>query len=463
MPRVARWLGSLAVAIPLLGAIGGVLAWGTFYEARYGTAGVQRFVYQSWWFQALLGFLAVNLALAALERWPWQRRHTPFLLAHLGIILILSGGVLGGRLGIEGQLIIPEGETSSTLELPAKQILIYQPNPGAQYTIPATFDSQAWRRTPNLTIPLTVEGRTVPLTVDRYEPDASVTEQVVGGGAEAWPAVQVVLEHQGQSGDGWLFARDPERFGVRWGDVHAFFLEVPDAAHLARLAGRAALKHFPPNAVVLVATPDGRLAAILTGPAGQSKRLAAIVVGQTYPHPWSDTTFRVAAYEPRAQLRHEVTPRSDRVRAEAVHLVAQDGARRPDVWVPFGERAELPVGRERLVVDYRKAQRELPFAVKLLDFRRRDYPGTQMAQAFEADVELTDPARGVTLRKTIRMNMPLKYRGFSLFQASFIEGPVETTVLAVRNDPGTPFVYAGFLIVIAGVVTMFVMPRPAHA
>jgi hypothetical protein len=29
-------------------------------------------------------------------------------------------------------------------------------------------------------------------------------------------------------------------------------------------------------------------------------------------------------------------------------------------------------------------------------------------------------------------------------------------VLAVRNDPGTPLVYAGFLIVIAGVVSLFV-------
>jgi len=70
--------------------------------------------------------------------------------------------------------------------------------------------------------------------------------------------------------------------------------------------------------------------------------------------------------------------------------------------------------------------------------------------------------------RTIRMNHPLRYRGFSLYQSSYIpgppstlagagEGPTETTVLSVRNDPGTPFVYAGFIIVLLGVVSMFVL------
>jgi cytochrome c biogenesis protein ResB len=61
------------------------------------------------------------------------------------------------------------------------------------------------------------------------------------------------------------------------------------------------------------------------------------------------------------------------------------------------------------------------------------------------------------------MNHPLRYRGFSLYQSSFIPGAVETTVLSARNDPGTPFVYAGFLIVIAGVILMFATRPPSPA
>ena len=62
--------------------------------------------------------------------------------------------------------------------------------------------------------------------------------------------------------------------------------------------------------------------------------------------------------------------------------------------------------------------------------------------------------------RTIRMNHPLRYLGYSLFQSSYVPGEVETTVLSVRNDPGTPIVYAGFLIVIGGVVTMFITRPP---
>ena len=94
-----------------------------------------------------------------------------------------------------------------------------------------------------------------------------------------------------------------------------------------------------------------------------------------------------------------------------------------------------------------------------------------MASALEADVELTDPTRGILLMRKISMNNPLRYRGFSFYQSSYIPGPTETTVLSVRNDPGTPLVYAGFLIVIVGVVAMFLLretpieaaPRPQNA
>src|SRR3989338_8996173 len=116
MKQWTRLLGSLKVAVPLLVTIAAVLAWGTIYEAKFGTAAVQQFVYHAWWFQALLGFLAVNLTIAALKRYPWKRQHLQFVLAHLGIILILIGGILGGRFGVEGQMIIPEGEAARTLE-----------------------------------------------------------------------------------------------------------------------------------------------------------------------------------------------------------------------------------------------------------------------------------------------------------------------------------------------------------
>jgi cytochrome c biogenesis protein ResB len=559
------------MAVGLLLVIGTVLAWGTVYETRFGTAAVQRFVYHSWWFQGLLAFLAVNLAIAAFERYPWQRRHLPFVLAHLGIILILTGGILGGRFGIEGQLIIPEGEAERLLQLPGNVLVVHQPNPGVQQVFPTRFETQAWVHEPNVTIPVAIDGRDIRLTVDRYYPDAVTTETITGDGEAENPAVHLLVRHGDQQEALWLFARDPERFGAGWGDGHFLFLEpktteqldrllhptpeavlprgvvtlrfadtgrtvelpVPDErdrtiaitgtpyrvtfkdyfpdfaiteqgltsrssepnnpavsftltgpegtdAHLLfalhpeipamhgwahQIKAEASYTHptaevLPPNAVVLLRAPSGRLAAVLTGAAGERQILDPIETGADYTHPSLGYQVRIAAFHPRASLAQHITNRGDEVKAEALHLIAQEGGQTAEAWVGLRGSAELAVGKEPITVEYRPDQRELPFTIKLLDFRKIDYPGTQMAAAFESDVQLTDAQRGIILMRKISMNKPLRYRGYSFFQSSYIPGPTETTILSVRNDPGTPLVYAGFLIVIGGVTAMFALRPP---
>jgi len=152
----------------------------------------------------------------------------------------------------------------------------------------------------------------------------------------------------------------------------------------------------------------------------------------------------------------EFTNRSREVKAEALHVVAQEGQTVADGWVTMHGSVELQLaGTKPMTVEYRPMERILPFTVKLLDFRKTEYPGTDMAAGFESDVELTDSQRGIILIRKISMNHPLKYRGYSLFQSSYVPGDPETTILSARNDPGTPLVYAGFLIVIGGVVSLF--------
>ena len=572
-----RLLGSLALAVPLLVAIALVLAWGTIYETRFGTAAVQRFVYQAWWFQALLGFLALNLAMSALERYPWNRRHTPFLLAHLGIILLLAGGIIGGRFGVEGQLLIPEGQAERALQLPRNVLVVHKSNPGIHHVLPTNFESTAWVHETDhrFTVPLD-GGHALRLTVDRYYPDARVQEEVTPDGPADNPAVQVRLRHGEQQDTIWLLARDPERFGVRWGDLHLLLLEPDTQEQLAqlrapqpsasqrgslaltlpggtapvivpvperledpvRLAGTpytvqfkeyfpdfaitdeglssrsaepnnpavsfvlsgpegqdpyllfalhpdfpmihgqthtikatAAYTHpavaaLPPDAAVLLWAPLGdggkgtaRLSAVLTGPAGERQTIDELAPGATAAHPWSGYTLEVVAVEPRARVSQEFVNQSDRVKQEAIHVVARDGAASADAWLSLRGLADLAVGDTRITVEYRPATRELPFTVKLLDFRKIDYPGTDMAAGFESDVQLTDPQRGLILMRTIKMNTPLRYRGYSLFQSSYVPGEPETTVLSVRNDPGCPLVYAGFLIVMGGIISLFVL-RP---
>lgn len=247
-----------------------------------------------------------------------------------------------------------------------------------------------------------------------------------------------------------LFAFHPD-FQLSHGREHQLPIEVTYAHPAATL--------LPPNAIALVQAPDGHLLAVMTDAAGQRHVVDPMAVGQSYTHPGLGYAVTVAAHYPRARVEQHFVNRGDEIKSEAVHVVAREGDQQAEAWLSLRGTAELPLGQEPIVVEYRPGQYALPVQVKLLDFRKIDYPGTSMAAGFEADVELTDPQRGVALKRTISMNNPLKYGGYSFFQSSYFMGEVETTVLSVRNDPGTPLVYAGFLIVVLGIVAMFLRRR----
>ena len=567
--RFYKFLGSLAIAVPVLITLATVLAWGTIYETRFGTAAVQRTIYTSWWFQLLLGFLAVNLAAAAMQRYPWQRKHLPFVTAHLSIILILLGGIIGGRFGIQGQLIIPEGEAENTLQTFQNVLHIRQHNPGIEHVVPTHFESQAWVQEPNLTLPLDLEGRSVQLTVDRYYPNASAEEEIAGDGPEDNPAVQVRLTHEEHEETVWLLARDPDRFGISWGETHLLFIEPRDEAALARilhpdgaapanprgvvtvelpgalgaheipvpetlnqplpiadtpytitfkdyfpdfemdeqgLRSRSDLPNnpvvtftlsgpegtdphmlfalhpdftsihgwqftipaqvrytfeadpaLPERSIVILQKPAGGLLAVFEGAGGERQVVDPLEIGARHTHPALGYEMEVLAYHPRALVTERFTNQGQEVKAEALHLVAQEGQETAQAWLRPRQTVELRLGSDPILVEYGPARRQLPLTVKLMDFRKIDYPGLELASGFESDVQVTDTQRGLILMRTISMNHPLRYRGFSFYQSSYIPGSPEVTILSVRNDPGTPLVYAGFITVIIGVVAMFIL------
>jgi cytochrome c biogenesis protein len=78
-------------------------------------------MYHSWWFIGVLILLAINLIACSLKRLPgvWhQVRKTKSgyarlgtYLTHLGVLLILAGGLIGAVWGFEGYVEIREGET----------------------------------------------------------------------------------------------------------------------------------------------------------------------------------------------------------------------------------------------------------------------------------------------------------------------------------------------------------------
>jgi len=105
--RIIRFLGSIRLAVPLLAAIAVILIGATFYESEVGSATVQREIYKSAWFGALMFLLAVNLGISTLSRFPWKGpRKIGFALTHWGLVIIIAGSAAVIHLSTEGMLLV---------------------------------------------------------------------------------------------------------------------------------------------------------------------------------------------------------------------------------------------------------------------------------------------------------------------------------------------------------------------
>ena len=107
----------------------------------------------------------------------------------------------------------------------------------------------------------------------------------------------------------------------------------------------------------------------------------------------------------------------------------------------------------------RRKRTYLPFTIELLDFKKVLYPGTGIAKSYSSEVNLIE--KGVSRRVLIEMNKPLRHRGYTFFQSSFIESQEgETTVLAAVKNYGRLFPYISSIIMCVGLLIHLTMKLP---
>lgn len=73
---------------------------------------------------------------------------------------------------------------------------------------------------------------------------------------------------------------------------------------------------------------------------------------------------------------------------------------------------------------------------------------------FKSELEILEEGK-VVQSKTIEVNNPLEYKGYIFYQASYNPEDLTVTGLQVTKDPGVPVVYAGFIMLVAGLAFLF--------
>jgi hypothetical protein len=102
--RASRAFGSLQFAVILLSLFAAVLAIGTVIESDYNSTIAQDVVYRAWWFKLLLFLLGVNIFFAAAKKWPWKKYQTGFLITHIGLLTLVTGGMVTSFSNTDGRM-----------------------------------------------------------------------------------------------------------------------------------------------------------------------------------------------------------------------------------------------------------------------------------------------------------------------------------------------------------------------
>jgi len=104
----------------------------------------------------------------------------------------------------------------------------------------------------------------------------------------------------------------------------------------------------------------------------------------------------------------------------------------------------------------------LPFAVGLVAFDVQRYPPTESASGFQtgaikayrSTLQIQENGK-IVCKKTVAVNAPFSYGGYSFYQAGCNPDDLDWTSLQVVRDPGIPFVFSGFALIIFGLMLVF--------
>lgn len=115
---VLKFLASITFALMLIGTAATMVIAGTIVESQTNShKQAAYYTYESPFFSLLLFGFFINILLSALGRFPFKVKHLPFLITHLGLLMVIAGQLVKKHSGTQGSMSIVEGSCSQEITL----------------------------------------------------------------------------------------------------------------------------------------------------------------------------------------------------------------------------------------------------------------------------------------------------------------------------------------------------------
>lgn len=472
--RLIHLLGSLKLALLLLATIAIACAVATFTESRFDSGVARVWIYKAPWFIAWLGVLCINLFAVTLTRWPWQKKHTGFIITHYGIILLLIGAVIGSKFGYEGNVTLrTDGQPQQRIITDRSCLQVESPADSYLYLLP--LDTRFLNPSTESPKYLPVPGTPLRIGID------AVSESLV-------PEPKLVPASGKAAGVGVLIGFTS---GMMHQSLHVGLGTGEGAPKTHQFFGRAEIVLVASPSELPTHAPDGKKPWLDLFPGkdqgslfyrlGRGNTVSSsgqLKSGDQLPLGWADWRLQLMEISPDRKIVSSPAPNQKDASKKSeggvpgfhAFLSSPDGSRGEAAWVASGEVVPLILGRDLVRLGYGLELKPIPFSISLTGFQVPRDEGTETPSDFRATVQFKNLKSGDEKSGVIRMNHPASYPGGLLAnitgfnhkfsQAEWNPEDLKETTLQVLYDPGWFFKWVGSLAICLGITTMFyIRPR----
>lgn len=448
--RTLKLLASLKLAVVVILAIAGMSAWGTFVEAEFDATAAQKLVYHSKVMYAILAVFAINLIAVMVDRWPWQEKHIGFLLAHVGIIILLVGSLVTRYFGLDGSISIDIGQTGKAIVTNETDLILYSSLDGSTFRPIYEKEVDFFLDPPTPEKPHAVDIPAGELKILRYLPyafrEAKFVETAADKGAAA---VRFQLQNPNVNVTDWIMQPGPGRDAIK--DLGPAQIVLAAGNNPFAAAGR--------NTILLRAKGDSLEYEIHSVKDPKNVKKGTAKAGDSIETGWMGLVLRVLKYMPHA--KEEVTFKPNKKPTPMTNAAVEVDYNGEKHWLALNSMLKLFTADAVYILTYMNRRTPLKLykidEIRLVDFKVGRYQGTTRAASYESVVEV--PGLG---QRLISMNEPLKHNGLTFYQASFDSdesGRPRASVLSVNQDPGRWLKYLGSLLIVLGSIHLFYFKR----
>lgn len=458
--RFWRFSTSFQLGVPVMVFLTLLIIWGTLVESRYDAWTAQKLVYQSWMMYLVMGLLIYNLTIVMVDRLPWKKHHYSFILVHVGIIVLILGGWVTQKFGVDGQLVIPVLKSNQEIMIPNTGLTVYTTFDGNNYRIVHDLEVDFYNQKVSKSNPVDLYLNNKHLKVIDYSPYVRANQKIMTAEAadvSAGASIKFQLSNQNISQIETLTQQNKNKVAeTKLGLLNIYL------GYNYKTLGR---KQLSANELYLNPLGENDLEmALFNREESRPYKVVKAQIGSVVSTTWMGLEVRILDFIPRARMHWTVQPqeRPNALTTSAI-LVEFD---QKEEWILLNDILKIFTDTEAYLVSYNNRRIKLDFSLFLKEFKVTKYQGTNKAMEYSSLVEIQDKSETgnpMPIESLISMNEPLKYKGYTFYQASYETdektGEPVATVLSVNRDPGRWIKYLGSLILSIGIVWIFYQRR----